>query len=561
MNPQARKSLQAGKSLPANDEGSPAGRAVRFLLTPRRQWSVFAVGSIAQVALFYGVGLLGETSRYLGIPGAAAALFGVAAAVVTGPLVGAGVALVGGAAFIVFVTEFGGFVSLPAIVIAVVLWTLASVLAGVTGQAIRRQSDAREALLSDALAESEASKEAIEGVLTLAPSFHRSATYDGMVKAICEAARETFGSRSAALYRNDSGRIVLLGREPPTPIMTPGSQIDPAEFPGLAQIIESGIPGFVGDLLPEMSSPDAKELTRSLGLRSALRIPIRLTPTSAYLLVIGWGDVQESLDPARLALAQRFADQAAVALEHADAVALHKRLEQSLLSRSRDPHPWLDVHIRYRSGESRLGVGGDFVDYVVHHDKGLSFVIGDVSGHGPDAAALGATLRSGWRALATAGTPPRQALDSLDQVLFSERSSNNMYCTLLAGRVDGLTGSLTLANAGHPPPLLVAKEARLLPVRPVLPLGCERHDGWRLGAFHLPQAWSLLLYTDGLFEGAAEPGSAERYGLDRLVARFNRAAPGPISVGLLDQVLAELEQANGKPPPDDVAVLLISKAA
>jgi hypothetical protein len=136
---------------------------------------------------------------------------------------------------------------------------------------------------------------------------------------------------------------------------------------------------------------------------------------------------------------------------------------------------WLDISIRYLAGEGRLGIGGDFVDYVVHDDQGVSFVIGDVSGHGPDAAALGATLRSGWRALATAGVPLRQTLDSLDKVLFSERNSRNMYCTLLAGRIDGPTASLTLSNAGS-----------------------------------------------------------------------------------LDEVLAELQQANGKPLPDDVAALLIS---
>jgi serine phosphatase RsbU (regulator of sigma subunit) len=219
----------------------------------------------------------------------------------------------------------------------------------------------------------------------------------------------------------------------------------------------------------------------------------------------------------------------------------------------------LDIHIRYRSGERRLGLGGDFVDYVVHDDQSLRFVIGDVSGHGPDAAALGATLRSAWKGLADAETPPRQTLDALNKVLFSERGSDNVYCTLLAGRIDASTGSLTLANAGHPPPLVIAKEARLLLVKPVLPLGCERLDGWRLEVFQLPHAWSLLFYTDGLFEGAIEPGSQERYGIDRLTDRFNRAAPGPISVGLLDQVMLEMENANGNPLPDDIAVLLVSK--
>ena len=524
-------------------------------------WKVLLAGCAAQVALFYAVGLLGETSRYLGIPGAAAALFGVVAAVAAGPVIGAAVALVGGIAFVVFVAEFGGFVEPVAIIIAIVLWTLAAVVTGLAARAVRHRAAIREALLSEALAESETSKAAVESILALTPSFHRFERYEDMIQAICSVAQETFTSRSASLYRHADGRLTLLARQPANPLFPPGWQIEVGSIPGLAEDLASGVPRFVPDTSKEMWPQDGADLAQALGLRSVLRVPILIAPQSAYVLVIGWENVRDTLDPAHLALSQRFADQAAVALEHAEAETLHRRLEQSLLSLSRDPHPWLDIDIRYRSGERRLGLGGDFVDYVVQGDQTVDFVIGDVSGHGPDAAALGTTLRSGWRALADAETPPRQALDALNKVLFSERSSRNLYCTLLAGRIDGSTGSLILANAGHPPPLVVAKEARLLPVKPVLPLGCEHEDGWRLEAFQLPPVWSLLLYTDGLFEGAVEPGSKERYGIDRLIERFARAAPGPIPVSVLDEVMVELEQANGKPPPDDIAVLLISKAA
>lgn len=213
-------------------------------MTRRRPWLVFLAGSIAQVLiLFYGVGLLGETSRYLGILGAAAALFGVAAAVVTGPVVGAGVALVGGVAFVMFVTEFGGFVNPAAIAIAIVLWTFAAVLAGMAGRAIRRRAELRESLLSQALAESEASKSTVERSSIWA-QINRSGTYEAMVKAICQAARDTFAARSASLYRHDRGRIVLLGRDPATSLMPSGWQVDPAGFPGLMDTLASGTPGI-----------------------------------------------------------------------------------------------------------------------------------------------------------------------------------------------------------------------------------------------------------------------------------------------------------------------------
>lgn len=238
-------------------------------------------------------------------------------------------------------------------------------------------------------------------------------------------------------------------------------------------------------MLAEDWPEEQLEFGRRLGLRSLLRIPIHLTPTSAYLLVLGWDEARGSMDPVGLALAQRFADQAAVALEHSEADSLHKHLEKSLLSRSHDPHPWMEVHIAYRSGESRLGVGGDFVDYMVLPDKRLCFVIGDVTGHGPDAAALGAALRAGWRALATADIPLEETMDSLNKVLLSERSGPEIYCTLLTGEIDCLAGSLTLADAGHPPPILIGQGARLLPARPVMPLGCEHDRGWGMSRYSL----------------------------------------------------------------------------
>lgn len=532
-----------------------------MFVAPRPWWAVLLGGAVAEVALFYGVGLLGDTHRYLGIPGAAAALFAVMAAVVTGPLIGTGVALAGGAGFVAFVADRGEFVDPIVIAIAIALWTLAAVVAGMAGKAVRQRATARELLLSKALTESESAKGAIEHILALGPIFQRFETREEMVEAICAAARETFDARSASLYRCDWGRITLLHRNPADPLLRPGWTSGVESFPGLQEMLTSGVPAFTCDMLAEDWPENQLELERRLGLRSSLRIPIHLTPTSAYLLVLGWDKVRSSMDPVGLALARRFADQAAVALEHSEADSLHKHLEKSLLSRSHEPHPWMEVHIAYRSGESRLGVGGDFVDYMVLPDKRLGFVIGDVTGHGPDAAALGAALRAGWRALTTAGIALEETMESLNKVLLSERSGPEIYCTLLTGIVDCLAGTLTLADAGHPPPILIGQGARLLPAKPVLPLGCEHHHDWRAEVFPLPDAWSLLLCTDGLYEGAAQRRSGEGYPLDRLVERLDAVAPGPIKTQVVEEIMAESERVGDDPFPDDVAVLLVSKMA
>jgi len=139
--------------------GAKGGRWTRRLgerLVQRKGALVVAVvASLLEVALFIGIGRFDSPSHYLGIPGAAAALIGVVAAITVGPLPGVIVALVGGAAYIVFLTDFGRSVYWPAIVISIALWTLAAWLAGVAGDYVRHRAAAREAVLSQSIKDQE----------------------------------------------------------------------------------------------------------------------------------------------------------------------------------------------------------------------------------------------------------------------------------------------------------------------------------------------------------------------------------------------------------------------
>jgi serine phosphatase RsbU (regulator of sigma subunit) len=130
----------------------------------QRKWALWVTlgGALAEVALFIGIDQFDSPSHYLGIPGAAAALIGVVAAVTAGPLSGVIVALVGGAAYFSFLTDFGSTVFWPAIVISIVLWTLAAWLAGEAGDYIRRRSRAREEVLSQTIKDREKLVERLE---------------------------------------------------------------------------------------------------------------------------------------------------------------------------------------------------------------------------------------------------------------------------------------------------------------------------------------------------------------------------------------------------------------
>ncbi len=74
---------------------------------------------------------------------------------------------------------------------------------------------------------------------------------------------------------------------------------------------------------------------------------------------------------------------------------------------------------------------------------------------------------------------------------------------------------------------------------------------WLPSEVDLPEAWTLVLYTDGLVEGRATPGASERFGAERLRAWFMDGTRA-IDSAALQALVTALEEANGGPLPDDV---------
>jgi PAS domain S-box-containing protein len=136
----------------SNSKGRRATRWLEEQMLARRgaRWVTLGA-SVTEVVLFFGLGQFDSPSHYLGIPGAAAALVAVTAAVTAGPLSGVIVALVGGVSYMAFLTNFGTTVNWPAIVISIILWVAAAWLAGIAGDYVRRRGAAREAALSQTI--------------------------------------------------------------------------------------------------------------------------------------------------------------------------------------------------------------------------------------------------------------------------------------------------------------------------------------------------------------------------------------------------------------------------
>jgi serine phosphatase RsbU (regulator of sigma subunit) len=247
--------------------------------------------------------------------------------------------------------------------------------------------------------------------------------------------------------------------------------------------------------------------------------------------------------------------------------AENARLERGLLPSPVLSDPRLAVSARYRAGGQQMLLGGDFYDVVESPDGWVHAVVGDVCGRGPDEAALGVCLRVAWRTMVLAGRPVDEIMSAVGQVLEHERQHERLFVTLsmLSVAPERTHGRLYLA--GHPQPILIAPDATAELKAPVsLPPGISTPLSWPGADVELGDAWSVLMYTDGLIEGRIGSGP-ERLGSDGLIKLIEKARAqdaGAASQGghdaelIIDSVISQVRELNGGDLDDDLAVLAIS---
>ena len=142
-----------------------------------------------------------------------------------------------------------------------------------------------------------------------------------------------------------------------------------------------------------------------------------------------------------------------------------------------------------------------------------------------------------------------------------------MFATLCMVSVTPDRGNGWVRMAGHLPPLLVDRGGvRELPTLSAAPLGLSDVRDWPGTQVPLDGSWSILLFTDGLIEGRIGRGS-ERLGSEGLMdlirnalAESSPAPPGPgrlVDDQLLDQVIDQVRELNGRDLDDDLAVLAL----
>jgi phosphoserine phosphatase RsbU/P len=201
-----------------------------------------------------------------------------------------------------------------------------------------------------------------------------------------------------------------------------------------------------------------------------------------------------------------------------------------------------------------LYAGGDYYDVLRLPDGQFGIIVADVSGHGAPAAIVMAMIRAAVHAF------PGFACDPAEMVRYLNRHfeflwESPMFATALCALVDPHDRSVTIACAGHPPPLLLSGgRVKPFPVEATMPVLMMDLPAVPESREILASGDRLLFYTDGVTE-RHDPGD-DMYDLPRLMASLERSA----SLAPADQVQAlvrDLDRFAGDREPDDDQTLLL----
>jgi hypothetical protein len=227
--------------------------------------------------------------------------------------------------------------------------------------------------------------------------------------------------------------------------------------------------------------------------------------------------------------------------------SIAQKLQEALLPKVLPQVEGMEIAARYISGDPAADIGGDWYDVIRCDDRSFVFAVGDVSGRGVPAANTMASLHYAIRAYAAQGDDPQTILGKLTELLDVARDGH--FATVLLGHVDVRDRRLTIANAGHLPPLLVSGgEASYVETANGGPIGVTTDVRYRATTVQLPAGASLLVYTDGLVERRGEILDA---GLERL--RLVVAGGRADCRSLLDAAASLSSEGFG----DDVAMLAL----
>ncbi|MFF1474137.1 SpoIIE family protein phosphatase [Streptomyces mirabilis] len=264
---------------------------------------------------------------------------------------------------------------------------------------------------------------------------------------------------------------------------------------------------------------DRRDVARAEKVREHTMHSLIVVPIHARGVVLGVAVFVRTQDRAPfeeddLLLAEELVSWAALALDNARRYARERStaltLQRHLLPHHATGGAAADVAWRYLPADSQRGVGGDWFDVIPLSGARVALVVGDVVGHGINAAAAMGQLRTAVRTLADMDMPPDELLARLDEQVIRlaeadadprDPAAATMTATCLYAVYDPVTRRCTVARAGHPPPAIIDPHGSV--TFPELPTGAPLGVGlvpFESVELELAEGSVLALYTDGLIE-------------------------------------------------------------
>jgi GAF domain-containing protein len=336
---------------------------------------------------------------------------------------------------------------------------------------------------------------------------------------------------------------------------------DPTSKRGAYGVLRTGRSDLTAEITDQMltdaiADSDQLALLRQLDFASALLVP--LCVEDRVLGVLTWvrGSTRPQFRPDDVAFAEELGRRAGVAIDnaqlHSELRDVASRLQIAVLQPALpELDGWLLAAHHRTAGHT--DVGGDFYDVVPLDDATVALFVGDVMGRGVEAATAMAQMRAAVRAFIAVDPRPRSVLAQLDQ-LFG-RYELEQLVTMVYVVADKSTETLTLLNAGHPAPLVVARDGAIEQLGPPgdLLLGAGEADRSTLTVPFRPSD-TLLVFTDGLIERRTEDIDE---GLRRLVRHAPDLAADDLQATLDDVVAAVRDPTRD----DDVAAVAMRRVA
>nr|WP_308416719.1 SpoIIE family protein phosphatase [Streptomyces sp. AJS327] len=272
----------------------------------------------------------------------------------------------------------------------------------------------------------------------------------------------------------------------------------------LAEVLRGVRPVFAEapgarDALPELIGP-ARDLPSG---HRAILAPLRGRRRVIGAAVFLRRPARPAFEPDDLLIAAQLATHTALGVDKAVLYGreayIADELQRTMLPDELPQPTGVQLASRYLPAAETARVGGDWYDAIPLPGSRVALVVGDVMGHSMTSAAIMGQLRTTAQTLAGLDLPPQEVLHHLDEQ--AQRLGSDRMATCLYAVYDPVAHRIIVANAGHPPPVLLHRggRAEVLRIPAGAPIGVGGVD-FEAVELDAPAGATLLLYTDGLVE-------------------------------------------------------------